>query len=69
MKRSDNMKSKRIARLTLAVVATPVALKLAPIFGDHMVLQRKKPVPVWGTAKPGETIAVSFRDHVVGRSP
>jgi len=33
---------------------------LNPIFGDHMVLQREKPVPVWGKADPGEKVAVSF---------
>jgi hypothetical protein len=45
--------------------AKPVALKLAPIFGDHMVLQREMPVPIWGTAKPGEKITVTFRDQKV----
>jgi sialate O-acetylesterase len=45
--------------------ATPVALKLAPIFSDHMVLQRDLPVPIWGTAKPGEKITVTFRDQKV----
>ena len=40
------------------------AVQLAPIFQDHMVLQRDKPVPVWGTAKPGETITVRFQNQV-----
>lgn len=31
---------------------------LPKIFGSHMVLQRQKPVPVWGTASPGEKILV-----------
>jgi hypothetical protein len=43
-----------------AEAAPPSALKLAPIFGDHMVLQREMPVPIWGTAKPGEKITVTF---------
>ena len=30
------------------------------IFSDHMVLQRDRPVSVWGTADPGETITVAF---------
>ena len=29
-------------------------------FGDHMVLQRDKPVPVWGSAKRGEEVTVEF---------
>ena len=33
---------------------------LAPLFADHAVLQRDKPVPVWGRAEPGETVAVRF---------
>ena len=27
---------------------------------DHMVLQRGKPIPVWGTADPGAAITVKF---------
>ena len=33
---------------------------LAPLFADHAVLQRDKPVPVWGRAKPGEKVTVAF---------
>ena len=35
-------------------------LKLATVFSDHMVLQRDKPVPVWGWADPGERVRVEF---------
>ena len=35
-------------------------LKLATPFSDHMVLQREKPVAVWGWADAGETVTVSF---------
>ncbi len=34
-----------------------------PIFGDHMVLQRERPVSVWGTANPGESVTVTFANH------
>ena len=30
------------------------------IFSDHMVLQRDKPVPIWGQATPGEEVTVEF---------
>jgi len=30
------------------------------LFSDHTVLQRGMPVPVWGTAKPGAKITVTF---------
>jgi sialate O-acetylesterase len=36
-------------------------LTLAPLFGDHAVLQRGKAVPVWGRAGPGDSIVVLFR--------
>ena len=33
---------------------------LAPVFGDHMVLQRDLEIPVWGTAGPRAKITVTF---------
>jgi len=30
------------------------------LFTEHMVLQRDMPVPVWGTAKPGTKVTVTF---------
>ena len=36
------------------------SLKVASVFGDHMVLQREKKVSVWGTSAPKERITVSF---------
>ncbi len=35
-------------------------IKLPAFFSDHMVLQRDLPAPVWGTAAPGEKVAVAF---------
>ncbi len=40
-------------------------VRLARIFSDHAVLQRGKPVPVWGTAQPGEKVTVEFRGQKV----
>ena len=37
-----------------------VELKLAGIFGDHMVVQANANVPVWGWAEPGEEITVTL---------
>lgn len=36
-----------------------------PVFTDHAVLQRGKPVPVWGWADPGEKVTVRFGDQAV----
>ncbi len=38
-------------------------LQVARIFGDNMVLQRGKPVRVWGRAHPGEKITVTFKSQ------
>jgi sialate O-acetylesterase len=35
----------------------------ATLFQDHAVLQRGKPVPVWGTADAGEQVTVTFADQ------
>ncbi len=45
--------------LTSAAMADQ-ALKAAPIFGDHMVLQRGIELPVWGIAEPGAAVMVNF---------
>jgi len=46
--------------LTAACPVHAAALEPADVFSDHLVLQRNKPAPVWGTATPGERITVSF---------
>jgi sialate O-acetylesterase len=45
------------ARLVQAAITMP------HVFGSHMVLQRDMPVPIWGTAAPGEQVMVKFRDQ------
>ena len=40
--------------------ATP---SLPSLFSDHMVLQRGKPIPVWGSADPGESLRVTLADR------
>ena len=41
-------------------VAESQELTLNPLFGNHAVLQSGMPVPIWGTAKPGNTVSVAF---------
>ena len=36
------------------------AVTLGPLFSDHMVLQREKPIVIYGKADPGETVTVEF---------
>lgn len=40
-------------------------LSVAPIFGDHMVLQRQAPLPVFGTADPHVAVTVEFAGESV----
>lgn len=40
-------------------------VSLPSIFSDNVVLQREKPIPVWGWAAPGEKIIVKFHDQQV----
>ncbi len=44
----------------LAAGALQADVKLASVFTDNLVLQRGKPVAVWGTAEAGEDVTVSF---------
>ena len=40
-------------------------LKLARLFSNHAVLQRQKPLPVWGWATPNEAISVSLANQTL----
>jgi sialate O-acetylesterase len=49
-----------LAALTAIPFAAHAGLKTAAIFGDNMVLQQQKPVPVWGWAASNATVTVTF---------
>lgn len=42
---------------------TSAQLRLAQLFTDHAVLQRQKPIPVWGWANPNEQVIVSLANQ------
>jgi len=51
------------AVLVLALLATAAhaqELRLARIFGDHMVLQQQEPIRIWGWAPPGAAVTVTL---------
>ncbi|GEP41850.1 hypothetical protein [Brevifollis gellanilyticus] len=51
-----------LALFSFLVLASSLSaeVKLSKVFTPHMVLQRDMPVPVWGTAAPGEKVEVAF---------
>jgi sialate O-acetylesterase len=51
-----------VGSLILSSVPPGMAsVRLAPPFGEHMVLQQGVPVPIWGTGAPGgDTVRVSM---------
>ncbi len=55
---------RRIVLLTFVLaclfVQSKAQLKPARIFGDHMVLQRNQPIPVWGTTEKNTRVDVHF---------
>jgi sialate O-acetylesterase len=44
----------------LAASSAVAEVRLAAVFGDHMVLQRGRPLPIWGWAEPGEAVRVAL---------
>jgi sialate O-acetylesterase len=61
---SDPMK-KTVAPLLLALLAATAQaeVRLSNVFGEHMVLQRDRPLRVWGEATPGQTLTVELAGH------
>ena len=47
-----------LVALTLAPLARGAEIRMPSVFGDHMVLQRGRPVPVWGTSSDVRSIEV-----------
>ncbi len=54
------MKKSVLFLLALWGGAASAAVSLAKPFSDGLVLQRERPVPVWGGAAPGEKVTVAF---------
>ncbi len=50
---------------SVAIPNSAIAVNLPNVFGDHMVLQRDKPVRLWGSAKPGEKLFIRFAGQSV----
>lgn len=57
-----------LASAALLSASLTAAVTCPPVFGSHMVLQRDRPIPVWGKAERGEKVVVSFHGKVVQTS-
>ncbi len=58
------MKKFSLSLLSIGLACLAAAqVKPANIFGNNMVLQRNKPIPVWGWASPGEKVTVTFHQQ------
>ncbi len=57
----DAAGAEMIARIVYSVLTGDHGgFRLAPLFGEHMVFQQKKPVEIYGTANSNDTITVTF---------
>jgi sialate O-acetylesterase len=61
--KQNSVKTGMALALLLSTAALFGEVKVQPIFGDHAVLQRDKPLPIWGTADPGETVTVQISNE------
>ena len=50
----------------LCSASAQAEVHLPAMFGDNMVVQRDRAVPVFGSANPGEKVSVTFGEQKVG---
>lgn len=61
MENDKNIKKMMLLGVCALLTASAQAeVKLNSLFCDHAVLQRNQPLPIWGSADPGERVTVSF---------
>lgn len=64
--RAINNSFQRLFCLAVFVLGFSVSIRaevrLPKVFSDHMVLQRDKPIQIWGWASPNESVTVQLSD-------
>jgi sialate O-acetylesterase len=55
--------------LALTLVSVRAEVKMPAVFSDHMVLQRDKPIAVWGWAADGERVTISLGEQSASAEP
>ena len=53
-------KAAALLLMAAAAGAAQAQPRLAPVFTDHAVVQRDRPLTIWGTAAPGEQVSVAL---------
>lgn len=64
------MRIRSIVLSAAVLLALPLAaeVRLPKLFSDHAVLQRDRPVRIWGLASPSETVTVKFHGQSLSAS-
>ncbi len=57
---ADSVRAFAWVTVVFLATAAQADVRLDPLFRDHAVLQRERPIPVSGTALPGERVTVTF---------
>ena len=52
-----------LSMLTITNLTARAEVTLPGVLASHMVMQRDRPVHLWGMADPGENVSVTFRDN------
>ena len=60
MNMNTSLKLFAISWFVLAPVFARADIQPAPLFADHMVLQRNMPIAIWGKAAPGEKVSAAL---------
>jgi sialate O-acetylesterase len=62
--RCDLKKYITLILLTFLVSSISAQIKLPKLLGDNMVLQRHKPIRIWGWASANEKVTVEFNNQI-----
>jgi sialate O-acetylesterase len=65
MKRISTFTSILFLLLAMLLPQISFALEIPKVFATNMVLQQLQPIPVWGTAKAGSKVTVTFADQTI----
>ena len=69
MKRTGMLESVVLGIVLLGGIVANADVRLAKIFTDNMMLQRDKPIRIWGWAAPGENVKVMLAGKAASSCP